>query len=206
MAKGYIYILTNPAYEGYVKIGFTNSDVFKRAKDLSSASGVMFDFEVYGYYETPARLGDKSLHKIIDGLNPELRVNKRREFYKMSAKAAYEFLYSVAELSGTQDRMSLVDEDDEDIPAKTKRRPPFSFKSAKIPVGAEIVFTGDNPVTAIVSDDRHVLYDGEVTFVSELAQRLLDSKWQVQGTLYFTYEGETLLERRNRMEADGSYL
>lgn len=201
----FIYIMTNPAYEGYVKIGFTDADVYKRAKELSSASGVMFDFEVYGYYETPAKLGDKSLHKIIDGLNPELRVNKRREFYKMSAKAAYEFLYSVAELSGTEDKMTLVDEDDEEVPAKTKRRPPFSFKAAHIPFGSEITFNGDNPVTAIVKDDRHITYNGETTSVSDLAQKLLDSKWQVQGTLYFTYEGETLSERRRRMEAEGTY-
>ena len=201
----YIYIMTNPAYEGYVKIGFTDTDVYKRAKELSSASGVMFDFEVYGYYETPAKLGDKSLHKIIDGLNPELRVNKRREFYKMSAKAAYEFLYSVAELSGTEDKMTLADEDDLDIPAKTKRRSPFSFKAAGIPFGSEITFNGDNPVTAIVKDDRHITYNGETTSVSDLAQKLLDSKWQVQGTLYFTYDGETLNDRRNRMEEEGTY-
>lgn len=202
----YIYIMTNPAYEGYVKIGFTETDVYKRAKELSSASGVMFDFEVYGYYETPAKLGDKSLHKIIDGLNPELRVNKRREFYKMSAKSAYEFLYSIAELSGTEDKMTLVDEDDEEIPAKTKRRSPFSFKAAKIPYGSEIAFVGDNPVTAIVKDDRHITYNGETTSVSDLAQKLLDSKWQVQGTLYFTYEGETLNDRRIRMEEEGTYI
>ena len=201
----YIYIMTNPAYEGYVKIGFTDTDVYKRAKELSSASGVMFDFEVYGYYETPAKLGDKSLHKIIDGLNPELRVNKRREFYKMSAKAAYEFLYSVAELSGTEDKMTLADEDDLDIPAKTKRRSPFSFKAAGIPFGSEITFNGDNPVTAIVKDDRHITFNGETTSVSDLAQKLLDSKWQVQGTLYFTYDGETLNDRRNRMEEEGTY-
>ena len=201
----YIYIMTNPAYEGYVKIGVTDNDVYKRAKELSSASGVMFDFEVYGYYETPAKLGDKSLHKIIDGLNPELRVNKRREFYKMSAKAAYEFLYSVAELSGTENKMTLVDEDDEEVPAKTKRRSPFSFKAAHIPFGAKITFNGDNPVTAIVKDERHISYNGETTSVSDLAQKLLDSKWQVQGTLYFTYEGETLFERRNRMESEGTY-
>lgn len=201
----YIYIMTNPAYEGYVKIGSTDKDVYKRAKELSSASGVMFDFEVYGYYETPAKLGDTTLHKIIDSLNPELRVNKRREFYKMSAKEAYEFLYAVAELSGTQDNMTLVDEDDEDVPVKAKRKPPFSFKSAQIPFGAEITFNGDNPVTAIVKDDRHITYNGETTSVSDLAQKLLDSKWQVQGTLYFTYDGETLHDRRIRMEEEGTY-
>ena len=91
------------------------------------------------------------------------------------------------------------------VPAKTKRRSPFSFKVAHIPFGAKITFNGDNPVTAIVKDDRHISYNGETTSVSDLAQKLLDSKWQVQGTLYFTYEGETLFERRNRMESEGTY-
>ena len=78
----------------------------------------MFEFEVYGYYETPAKLGDLTLHKIIDSLNSELCVNKRREFYHMDAKSAYDFLRAVAELSGTEDRMKLLDEDDEVIPEK----------------------------------------------------------------------------------------
>ncbi len=38
-----------------------------------------------------------------------------------------------------------------------------------------------------------------------ICRRLLDLKHAVQGTLYFTYQGETLNDRRLRMENEGSY-
>lgn len=196
--------MTNPAYEGYVKIGYTDKDVYKRAKELST-SGVMYDFEVYAYYETPSKLSDLTLHHIIDKLNPELRVNKRREFYKLSPKDAYEFLSSIAEISGTIKNLKCVVEDDSEIPAKVKKKPRFSFKSAGIKPGEEIEFTGEGKQKAIVKDDRHIIYDSKIMSVSDLAQKLLNSKWQVQGTLYFTYKGETLNDRRLRMEKEGNY-
>lgn len=200
----YIYIMTNPAYEGYVKIGYTDKDVYKRAKELST-SGVMYDFEVYGYYETPSKLSDLTLHHIIDKLNPELRVNKRREFYKMSPKDAYEFLSSIAEISGTKKNLKCVVEEDAEVPTKVKKKPKFSFKSAQIKPGSEIVFIGEGKQTAIVKDDKHVIYNGKVMSVSELAKKLLGVKWQIQGTLYFTYEGEVLNDRRLRLEKEGKY-
>ena len=36
----FIYIMTNPAYPGYVKIGATQRDVELRRKELSSQTGV----------------------------------------------------------------------------------------------------------------------------------------------------------------------
>ena len=82
----YIYIMTNPAYEGYVKIGSTNNgkndkSVEERRQELSHPEGVMFPFEVYAYYKTDNVVPDKSIHELIDTINPELRANKRREFY-----------------------------------------------------------------------------------------------------------------------------
>ena len=165
----------------------------------------MFEFEVYGYYETPAKLGDLTLHKIIDSLNSELWVNKRREFYHMDAKSAYDFLRAVAELSGTEDRMKLLDEDDEVIPEKTKRRPPFSFKAAGIPFGSVIQFRKNPEIIAKVKDDRHIIYKEKTMYVSELAQILLNVDYVVQGTLYFLYDGEVLNDRRNRFESEGKY-
>ena len=49
-------------------------------------------------------------------------------------------------------------------------------------------------------DDRHVSYKGVTTSTSALAKELLESEYQVQGTSYFTYEGEKLTDRRDRME------
>lgn len=70
--QGVIYILTNPSFPEYVKIGYSD-DVEKRLEQLNRSEAVPYAFRVYGVYETPARLVDKDLHKLIDRLNPELR-------------------------------------------------------------------------------------------------------------------------------------
>ena len=79
---GYIYIMTNPCLQNMVKIGFA-TDVEQRRKQLSTTA-LPYDYEVYATYETSGKLEDKKLHKLIDSLNPELRVTKSREFFIMS--------------------------------------------------------------------------------------------------------------------------
>ena len=69
---GYIYILTNPSFEEYVKIGYA-TDVKKRLNELNSSSAVPFAFRVYATYEVDSALSDKKLHSILDKLNPNLR-------------------------------------------------------------------------------------------------------------------------------------
>lgn len=36
--SGFVYLLSNPHMPGFVKIGFTERDVFERAKELSAAT------------------------------------------------------------------------------------------------------------------------------------------------------------------------
>lgn len=103
MAKGYIYIMTNPSFPNMVKIGYA-TDVEARREQLSN-SALPYKFEVYATYETSGKLEDKKLHKLIDSLNPGLRISKDREFYKMSAEKAYALLETIAIISGTQDRL-----------------------------------------------------------------------------------------------------
>ena len=89
---GVIYILTNPSFPQYVKIGYAN-DVNDRLKQLNRSECVPFAFRLYAYYEVSNRLSDKKIHEIIDNLNPDLRSieendgQKRvREFYAMDAE------------------------------------------------------------------------------------------------------------------------
>ena len=98
MAKGYIYIMTNPCLNGMVKIGYAN-DVEARRRQLSTTA-LPYEYEIYVTYETSGKLEDKKLHKLIDDLNPDLRVSKNREFFVMSAEDAYELLEAIATISG----------------------------------------------------------------------------------------------------------
>ena len=97
MAKGYIYIMTNPCLKDMVKIGYA-TNVEERRKQLSTTA-LPYDYEIFATYETSGKLEDKKLHKLIDNLNPDLRVSKNREFFVMSAEDAYELLEAIAILA-----------------------------------------------------------------------------------------------------------
>lgn len=90
--KGVIYILTNPAFPQYVKIGYAH-DLEKRLKQLNRSETIPYAFRVYAVYDVESELTDKNLHAIIDSINPDLRTienfdGKKRvkEFYAMSAE------------------------------------------------------------------------------------------------------------------------
>lgn len=94
MNKGYIYILTNPSFPDYVKIGYAD-DVERRLQQLNRSECIPFAFRVYATYEVTSRLSDVKIHEIIDRLNSDLRAienfdgKKRvREFYAMTADLA----------------------------------------------------------------------------------------------------------------------
>ena len=114
-AKGVIYILTNPSFPEYVKIGYAD-DVKRRLKELNRSECTPFAFRLYAYYEVNHRLTDMKLHNIIDRLNPDLRSidnvdgKKRiREFYAMSKEDAYGLFEAIAEINGLSDNLHLVE-------------------------------------------------------------------------------------------------
>ena len=69
--EGYIYILTNPSFPPYVKIGYANN-VEARVKKLNQTECTPFGFRIYAKYKVNSRLKDKCLHALIDILNPSL--------------------------------------------------------------------------------------------------------------------------------------
>lgn len=214
MAKGVIYILTNPSFPDYIKIGYA-TNLEKRMKQLNRSETIPFAFRAFAIYEVDKALTDKELHKLIDSLNPDLRSietfdgqERVKEFYAMSPEEAFSILESIAKISGTEDRLKRVKPEgheilDERIAAEvreTARRGPFRFSAVGIPVGSQLSFVEDPNVVVTVEDDRHIKYKNITTSLSSLAQELKGFDHPVQGTLWFTYEGEILDARRRRLE------
>lgn len=92
MNKKVIYILTNPSFPQYVKIGYADN-VEDRVSILNRNAGLPFLFRIYGTYEVNKRLDDLKLHKMIDSLNPSLRTReevggkqRKREFFLCQQK------------------------------------------------------------------------------------------------------------------------
>ena len=69
---GSVYILTNPSFPEYVKIGYAD-DVDSRVKQLNNSEAVPFSFHIYATYDVTERLSDMKFHNFLDTINPELR-------------------------------------------------------------------------------------------------------------------------------------
>lgn len=217
---GVIYILTNPSFKEYVKIGYAD-DVEARLKQLNNSECIPFAFRIYATYEVEERLTDKKLHALIDQLNPSLRSvdeiggRKRvREFYAMSPEQAYSILETIAILGGRKDRLHLYDPTAEERKSENlaqeiqeehiERLSPFAFSKCDIPIGATITFihqgNANSGAQCKVVGDKLVEYQGRRLSLSALATELTGSKWGVAGPRYFKYNGEWLNELRAKQE------
>ncbi len=214
--RGVIYILTNPSFREYIKIGYARN-IEKRLKQLNRSETIPYAFRVYAVYEVDSELTDKELHKLIDMINPDLRTietfdgrERVKEFYAMSPEDAYSLLECIAKISGTQNRLrrltpeghEIQDEQVAEEVRETAKRGPFRFSKCNIPFGSTIEFIENTSIRAIVIDDRHIEYQGETTSLSALAQKLKGFDHPVQGPLWFQYNGEKLADLRNRIEGN----
>jgi hypothetical protein len=95
--KGYVYILTNPSFrDDWVKIGKSEREVDVRSKELYNTA-VPLPFEIYATIKTVKyEQVEKKLHKIFTDL-AGLRINDKREFFKIRPEKALEYLQLEAE-------------------------------------------------------------------------------------------------------------
>ncbi len=83
-----------------------------------------------------------------------------------------------------------------------KRRSNFRFSMIGLLPGDEVNFIDNPSITAVVHDDTHVEFNGEVYSLSKLAANLLGHDYSVQGPLFFMYDGETLANLREEADAN----
>ena len=219
MTKGYIYIMTNPSFPEFVKIGYAK-DVKQRLDELNRSTAIPFAFRVYATYEVESNLSDKKLHSILDKLDPDLRsieeINGKkrvREFYAMTPEDAYSILEAIAEINNYKSRLKkwkLTEEEQADASmakeikeAHQERLAPFSFSACQIPVGAEIVFWPNakepSEIICVVADEKHVSYQGKIWSLTALTKELLHTTQPLSGPKYFKYKGEWLNNVRHRL-------
>jgi hypothetical protein len=96
---GYVYVLDNEGMPGLLKIGFTCTSAFERAKQLSTTS-VAYPFVVR--YLARVRNPDK-VEKDIHEMLTMHRVNGNREFFQIGVDAAIEAIEACATYLAHQD-------------------------------------------------------------------------------------------------------
>ena len=95
---GFIYVMSNPGFDGRVKIGKSSKDpTADRVGELNNTSSVPepFKVEYYCYVEKFDQLETK-VHRLLDDRRP----NKRREFFKIELWDAVDTIKEVAEELG----------------------------------------------------------------------------------------------------------
>lgn len=192
-----IYIFTNEAMPGYIKIGFTNNSVEERLKQLDR-TGVPLPFEIYYACEVEnAREDEKWLHNIFS----DKRVRDGREFFRMDPEKVIIALKRIQKKDITPTfSLTATESEKKEIGEKKKIRSRFDFKTYGISIGSEIYFSRDESIKAKVLPNNSIELHGEEISISKSAKKLLGYKKPVAGTLYWMYEDETLDERRRRID------
>ena len=199
-----VYVLTNEAMEGLVKIGRTTISVEQRIKELDNTS-VPLPFQCFyaGEVKDSAYV-ESHLHRAFS----DKRVRGNREFFRIDpnqVKAAIQ----IADPNDVTPRIDIV-VDASDVQALKKaaaneeRRSRLRFTELGIPVGAVLLFTKDPAYTCAVVLDGKVSFESEVLSPSAAALKVirkLGYQWAaVSGSDYWMYEDETLTARRLRLE------
>lgn len=101
---GYIYLLSNPALSGIIKLGHTKRpDVSIRAEELSSSTSIPLPFVIEAAWlvEAPSKL-ESRLHARL----AFCRVAKNREFFRINIPEAEEHVNTV--IYGTTNPSELI--------------------------------------------------------------------------------------------------
>jgi hypothetical protein len=202
--EGIVYILINEAMPGFIKIGKTTTSVEQRMRELDT-TGLPLPFECF--YAARVANMDFVERKQHDAFSDN-RVRTRREFFRVDPERCQSAL-EIANGVDVTPREDVV-EDADDLAALNKareRRGSFNFKMVEVPIGAELTFVRDPEVKCRVMDSKKVEFEGGVTSLSAAALTAIHRMGYTWKTLagpdYWEYEGETLTERRLRMEDEG---
>ena len=199
-----VYVLTNEAMEGMVKIGRTTTSVEQRIRELDNTS-VPLPFQCFYAAEVgSSSLVEGKLHRIFS----DKRIRTNREFFRVDANQVREAI-ELAELKDVTPKVDVV-VDASDVQALQKavateeRRSRLRFTELGIAAGAPLTFAKDPSLSCTVVADGKVDFEGQVMSPSAaalLGVKRLGYNWAaVSGSDYWEYEGETLTARRLRLE------
>jgi hypothetical protein len=195
-SDGLVYVLTNEAMPGLVKIGVTLAgDAEGRAGQLYS-TGVPLPFDVeYAARVSLPREVERALHNAFR----DRRVNPKREFFRIEPDQAVGLLAVFGPDDVTEDvardlSESVSDEERRAVEKERQRRPPLNFDEMGIPLGAELSFVPDPTVVVTVAEAKKVKMGEEIVSLSQATRDLLGLTYYVAPTRYWTYEGRSLQE------------
>lgn len=196
--SGVIYILTNPAMPGLVKIGKTlRNSTEARMTELYS-TGVPVPFEcAYAAKVKDVEAVEKALHSAFE---PN-RINPKREFFEIEVEQA-KAIIRLVELEDVTPQIEKevereVDETSREAGKRLReKRPALNFAEMGIPTSSELAsIHGDDIAT--VTSDKLVEFRGETMSLTRATKLVLGIEYNVAPTPHWTYNSRLLRELYN---------
>lgn len=187
-----VYLLTNPAMPGLVKIGrTTNEDANSRISQLYT-TGVPVPFTI----EYACKVGnpDEVERALHIAFGPQ-RINPKREFFRIEPEQAIAILRLLNTEDATREvsgQVSSIDPESVQAAAVLKsRRPVMNFLEMGIPIGS-VLRSVESDAEAQVSTPRMVIYKGEEMSLTAATRSLLGLDYSVQPSPYWVFNGKSL--------------
>ena len=202
---GIVYVLTNPAFEGYVKIGKT-TNLPQRLRSLDNTS-VPLPFRcIFAVEVDDEHLVEGLLHKVF----ADHRTRSTREFFEVDVQRV------VAAMRLTQGKdvtpKDDIAEDAEGIKAMEratrKPRKTYSLFDAGLKIGDILHYANNDSITAEVVAPKKIVFEGKEESLSSSALTLLRRdgySWNTcNGWVFWMFENETIAERLERILAEAA--
>ncbi|MFZ1326007.1 MAG: GIY-YIG nuclease family protein [Candidatus Contendobacter sp.] len=202
-----VYVLTNPAMPGLVKIGSTTQgEVDIRMRQLFS-TGVPVPFDCAFACRVPdAYKVEKAIHDAF-GMH---RINPTREFFKIEP----ERVISILKLLHVEEVTEQVEQAIEsgatkaDLQAaeqvKIARRPRMDFLEIGIPIGSILIST-ENGAQATVISSKQVSFNEMECSLTHATRKVLGlaDDYALQPSPYWTFNGKTVKEIYDSIHTTG---
>ncbi len=191
-SKEIVYVLSNSAMPGILKIGkTTQADVSLRMNQLYT-TGVPVPFECeYAIEVEDCSKVESALH-IAFGPS---RVNPNREFFKIDPEQAIAILKLLDQRDVTpdvrRDLNSNVSQAEKDSGKRLQKRPNMNFEEMGIHVGSTLIYK-DGSTTVEVTSAKKVNYAGQEMTLTAATREVMGIDYSVQPSPHWTYEGKLL--------------
>jgi hypothetical protein len=187
-----VYLLTNPAMPGLVKIGRTAQEDAQTRLDQLYTTGVPVPFElVFACRVEDAARVEQALHIAF---GPQ-RVNQRREFFRIDPEQAL----AILRLLHVEDATRTVEAQPSQISeqelgatrALRARRPNLDFTVLGIPIGAELRCTRNDAVVTVVGP-RKVRMGVDEMSLTAATREAMQLDYTVAPGPFWSYQGRTI--------------
>ena len=200
-SMGILYVMTNRAMPGLVKVGIVETgvasgDLERRKAELSRPTGVPLPFECTHAIQVK---NPRELESALHALLGDKRVNAKREFFEISAERfdlLFNYLGPEVVISTADD--SAEPEEKAAIERAKGRTPNFNFNMIDMKLGSELELISDpNVVCRVIGlNPPRVEFEGVSYSLSSLVNKHRGGNWAGPTQWVDRITGKTLNELR----------